>query len=93
MLSRDQKKSLQEAVLEFMAARHKQTFIVSFLASQNGVGRLVDFKFEDVDVAEAIAVLCGLGLVRETRPWGSAVKDYQITDDGAKWRYERQHET
>ena len=92
MLSKDQKKTLQEAVLEFLAVRHNQGFPVSYLASHNGIGRLVDFKYEDFDVAEALAVLCGLGLVKESRAWGSSLKEYTITDDGAKLRYERNKE-
>jgi hypothetical protein len=92
MLSRDQKKNLQEAIIDFLATRHPNGFPVSFLAGTNGVTRLVDFKFEDFDIAEALAVLCGLGLVQERRAWGSALKEYQITDDGAKLRYERQQE-
>lgn len=90
MLSKDQKSAMRDAVIEFLAMRSSTSHRVSTIFKD--VSKSVDFQVEDFDIAESLAVLCGLGLVREVKPWGQAVKEYQITDDGARLRYERQQQ-
>ena len=88
MLDNAQKQYLREAVIEYLAKRSTMSFNVSAVSRGIVRGSLVDFPFSEADIAEALAVLEGLGFVKVIMPRLGSIKEYRITSDGVLF-YER----
>lgn len=82
MLDSAQKQNLREALIEYLAKRSTAKFSISNITRNLARERMVDFVFSEADIAEALAVLNGLGFVRETMPKLGSVREYQVTSDG-----------
>lgn len=77
-----QKQELREAALEYLAERPTMSFSVA--AITRGIRRreLVDFKYDDEDTSEAIAVLLGFSFVQVIHSKLGGSREYQATAEG-----------
>lgn len=82
MLDNAQKQALREGLIEYLAERSQMTFTVSILKRNLTKVKFVDFPVSEADIAEALAVLTGLGFTRELMPKLGSIREYQITPDG-----------
>lgn len=91
MLDNAQKQYLRESVIEYLAKRSTMSFSVTSVHRGISRSKLVDFPVSEADIAEALAILDGLGFVRSMLPRLGSIKEYQITSDGVLF-YERSGE-
>ncbi len=82
MLNNAQKQNLREVLVEYLATRSQMAFNVSTLTRNLSKIKHLDFPFSEADIAEALAVLTGLGFTRELMPKLGSIREYQITPDG-----------
>ncbi|HMO51901.1 MAG TPA: hypothetical protein PKE26_11010 [Kiritimatiellia bacterium] len=82
MLDNAAKQSLRESLIEYLAGKPDYSFSVSTLTRSIKKRNLVDFPFSEADTAEALALLSGLGLVKDIMPKLGSIKEYQATADG-----------
>lgn len=82
MLKNDQKQYLREATLKYMSERPTMGLELGPLYTFMRKKPAVDFEFSESDLAEALAVLVGLGFVSQRKPRLGSVPVYQATAEG-----------
>lgn len=80
------KEQIREAALRFLADRSSHKFPVEEIARRIRDDGSVDGGFDEADLEDALALLCGYGLVaRVDRPL-SGLYDHQATAQGVLFR-------